>query len=154
MLFQPRPCCLERRAFGLGALVRLGRRAVRLAEGVAAGDQRDGLFVVHRHAAEGRADVLGGGHRVAAGVRAFRIHVDQAHVRRAQRLVQVTVAGEALVGVEPDGLVAPVDVVVGFPHVLAAAGETEGAEAHRLQRDVAGEDQQVGPGDASARTSA
>ena len=29
----------------------------------------------------------------------------------------------------------------------AAAGEAEGAEAHRLQRHVAGEDQQVGPAD-------
>jgi hypothetical protein len=31
--------------------------AVGLAEGVAAGDQRDGLFVVHRHARERFADV-------------------------------------------------------------------------------------------------
>src|SRR5262249_43020855 len=45
---------------GIRAHVLLGARAVRLAEGVAAGDQRDRLFVVHRHAAEGLADVLCG----------------------------------------------------------------------------------------------
>jgi hypothetical protein len=42
-----------------------------LAEGVATGDQRHGFLVVHRHAAEGRADVLGRRHVVAAGVRAL-----------------------------------------------------------------------------------
>ena len=38
----------------------------------------------------------------------------------------------------------------GFPDVSAAAGETEGLESHRFQRDVAGEDHQVGPGDPAA----
>src|SRR5262249_31337982 len=41
-------------------------------------------------------------------------------------------------------------VLVRLPHVLAAAAEPEGLEAHRLQRDVAGEDDQVGPGDLPA----
>ena len=51
---------LERGALGLGADValRVGR-AVGLAERVPAGDQRDGLLVVHRHAAERLADVPG-----------------------------------------------------------------------------------------------
>ena len=39
----------------------------------------------------------------------------------AQRLVQVTVAGEALVGGQPGGLAAPVGVVVGFPLLTALA---------------------------------
>src|SRR5690606_26111713 len=47
----------------------------------------------------------------------------------------------------PRGLAAPVHVLVGLPGVLAATGKAEGAEAHRLQRDVAGEDHQVGPRD-------
>ena len=42
---------------------------------------------------------------------------------------------------------APVHVLVRLPHVRTAAAEAEGPEAHRLQRDVAGEDDQVGPGD-------
>jgi hypothetical protein len=32
---------------------------VGFAEGVAAGDEGDGLFVVHRHAGEGFADIFG-----------------------------------------------------------------------------------------------
>ena len=42
--------------FRLRPLVRLGRGAVGLAEGVAAADQRDGFLVVHRHASEGFTD--------------------------------------------------------------------------------------------------
>ena len=43
---------------GLRADQRRIAGAVGLAEGVAAGDQRDGLLVVHRHAEERLADVL------------------------------------------------------------------------------------------------
>ena len=51
---------------------------------------------------------------------------------------------------EPGALGAPVDVVVGLEDVGPAAGEAEGREAHRLQRAVAREDHQVGPGDRAA----
>ena len=63
---------LEGGGLGLGAdvLVRVGR-AVGLAERVAAGDERDGLLVVHRHAAERLADVPGRGERVRVAVRAL-----------------------------------------------------------------------------------
>ena len=120
--------------------------AVGLAEGVAAGDQRDRLLVVHRHAAERLADVPGRGERVRVAVRAFRVDVDQAHLHGGERVFELPVAGVALVA-EPLGLGAPVDVLLGLPDVLAPAGEAEGLEAHRLQRDVAGEDHQVGPRD-------
>ncbi|MDQ1094063.1 hypothetical protein QE400_003476 [Xanthomonas sacchari] len=158
--------------FRLGADV-VGRAgAVGLAEGVAAGDQRHGLFVVHRHAAEGVADVLSRQQRVGIAVRAFRVHVDQAHLHRGQRVLQVAgvlpfavvvlhqhavrfvharrTVRIALVAAQPLGLAAPVYVLVRLPGVGAAAGETEGLEAHRFQRDVAGEDQQVGPRDGLA----
>ena len=62
--------------------------AVGLAEGVAAGDQRDGLFVVHRHAGEGFANVVGRGERIRLAVRAFRVDVDQAHLHGAERLAE------------------------------------------------------------------
>jgi hypothetical protein len=91
----------DRATLGFRALVRFRRRAVRLAEGVATGDQRDDFLVVHGHAVEGGADVLGRGHVVAAGVRAFGVHIDQAHVRRAQALDQDAVALEALVIAQP-----------------------------------------------------
>ncbi len=128
----------------------VGRRlgAVGLAERVSAGDQRDGLFVVHRHTPEGLADVLRRKQRVGIAVRAFRVDVNQAHLHGRQRLLQLPVARVALVRQELV-LGAPVDEV-GLPVVLAATGETEGLEAHRLERDVAGQDHQVGPGEAAA----
>src|SRR4030095_6236611 len=54
--------------------------------------------------------------------------------------------GVAFVG-EPLGLLAPVHLLVRLPDVGTAAAEAERLEAHRLQRDVAREDHQVGPGD-------
>ena len=137
-----------RGAFRLRADQRRIAGAVGLAEGVAAGDQRDGLFVVHRHAEEGLADVLRRRDRVRIAVRSFRIDVDQAHLHRAERLRQLTFAAVAFVA-EPGALGTPVELF-GLPHVGAAAGEAEGLEAHRFERDVAGENHQVGPGDFAA----
>ena len=141
---------LERGALGLGADVLVGvGRAVGLAERVAAGDQRDRLLVVHRHAAERLADVDGRRERVGLAVRPLRVDVDEAHLHGAERLFEIALAAVALVA-EPLGLGAPVDVLVGLPHVLAAAREAERLEAHRLQGDVAGEHHQVGPREALA----
>ena len=122
---------------------------VALAEGVSAGDQRDRLFVVHRHAGEGLANVDGRRHRVRVGIRALRVHVDQSHLDGGKRILQVPVAGVTLVS-EPGVLGAPVDVELRLPDVLAASCEPEGLESHRLEGDVAGENHQVGPGDLTA----
>ena len=121
---------LERSAFGLGAevAVRVGH-AVGLAERVSARDQRDGLLVVHPHPPERLADVPGRHQRIRDGVRALRVHVDQAHLVRRQRPLQLPDAAVALVA-EPGALGTPVDVVVGLPDVGPAAGEAEGREAH------------------------
>jgi hypothetical protein len=73
-------------------------RAVAFAEGVAAGDQRDGLLVVHGHAGEGLADVAAGGDRIRVAVRAFRVHVDQAHLHGGERVFEIPVAGVAALG--------------------------------------------------------
>ena len=140
---------LDARGFRLGADVLGVPCAVGLAEGVTAGDQRHGLLVVHGHAGEGFADVAGGSQRIRVPVRAFRVHVDQAHLHGRERVLQRTVAGVALVG-EPGLLGAPVDVLLRFPDVHAPAGIAEGLEAHRLQRHVAGQDHQVGPRDLAA----
>src|SRR3984957_13118619 len=53
-----------RRSHALGGI--LG--SMRLAEGMPAGDERDGLLVVHRHAAEGLANVLRGRERIGVAV--------------------------------------------------------------------------------------
>ena len=116
-----------------------------LAEGVAAGDERDGLLVVHRHPAEGLADVVRRGERVRVAVGALGVDVDQAHLHRAEGAGELPLAAVALVA-EPGVLGTPEDLL-GLPDVLAAEAEAEGLEAHRLQGDVAGEHQQVGPGD-------
>ena len=73
---------LDVRHLRVGADQRTGSaRAVGLAEGVPAGNQRDRLFVVHRHAIEGLANVLGR-RPIGSGfaARAFRIDVDEAHL--------------------------------------------------------------------------
>ena len=90
LFFQPRPCSSRPARFRLGAdVVDASAGAVGLAEGVAAGDQRDGLLVVHRHAAEGLADVAGRGERIGIAVRAFGVDVDQAHLHGGQRILEV-----------------------------------------------------------------
>ena len=120
-----------------------------LAEGVAAGHEGDRLLVVHGHAAEGLADVAGGASRVWLAIRAFGVDVDEAHLDRGERVLEVALVGVALVA-EPGALTAPVDVVLGLPDVLAAAGEAERLEPHRFQGDVASEHEQVGPGELAA----
>ena len=120
-----------------------------LAEGVAAGDECHGLFVVHGHAGEGLADVACRASGVGVAVRAFGVHVDQAHLHGGKRIGQFAIAAVALVA-EPRGLGTPVDVRLRLPDVGATAAEAEGLEAHRFERHVAGEDHEVGPGDFAA----
>ena len=129
----------------------MGRRAgaVGFAEGVAARDERDRLFVIHRHAGESLADILGCRDRIRVAVRAFRVDVDQAHLHGSERVLEIPVAGVALV-IQPLVLRTPVDVFFRFPDILTTAGKSEGLESHRLQGDVAGEDHQVGPGNLPA----
>ena len=68
-----------------------------LAEGMAAGDQRHGFFVIHRHAGEGFANVTcAEATRVRLAIRAFGIDVNQAHLHGGQRVFQV--AGRAAPG--------------------------------------------------------
>ena len=116
-----------------------------LAEGVTAGNQRHGLLVIHRHAKECFADVLGRREWIRLAVRPRRIDVDQAHLHGAKRTLKLTLAAIALVA-EPRSLRPPIELL-GFPDVGAAAAETEGLKTHRVQRDVAGQHHQVGPGD-------
>ena len=90
-LCQPRPIASIGAISGGGPISSADDHAVALAEGVAAGDQRDGLLVVHRHAREGDADVAGRGHRVAVGVWAFGVDVDQRLVRGRKRVFEIVV---------------------------------------------------------------
>ncbi len=137
---------MKRGCLGFGADILLGHGAVALAESVPAGDQRDRFIIVHRHARESFANVRRRGERIRVTVRTLRVHVDQAHLHVGQRLRQVALAAVALVA-EPLLFRAPVDVLFGLPDVRAAEAEAEGLEAHVLHGGIAGEDDQIGPGD-------
>src|SRR5216684_3444676 len=144
---------LNGRSFRLGNHKRGIASAVSLAEAVSAGDERNRLLVVHRHALEGLANVDGGGHRIRLEVRPVRIHVDQAHMHGSQRILEIADAAVALVATrirEPGLLLAPVDDLVGLPHIGAPAAEAECLEAHGFERDIAGKDHEVGPRDLRA----
>ena len=135
---------LDRAALRRRADERRIARAMGLAEGVAAGDQRDGFLVVHRHAHEGFADVLRRRDRVRLAVRPLGIDVNQAHLHGAERMLELALAAVALVA-EPGSLGTPVKLLR-LPHVLASAGEAEGLEAHQFKGDVACENHEIGPG--------
>src|ERR1700746_1713612 len=105
---------------------------VGFAEAVAAGNQRDGLLVVHRHAAERFADVLGRRDRIRLAVRSLWIDVDQAPLQRAERVLKLAFAAVAFVP-QPRPLGTPVELV-GLPDIGAAAAETERLEVNRPQR--------------------
>ena len=121
--------------------------SVGLAERVTARNQRDCLFIVHRHARKRLANILGSRDWIGDKVRALRVHVDQAHVGGAERLGQLAIAGKALLRSHPFVFESPVDVHVRLPDVRTSAREPEGLEPHRLESDVAGQNHQVGPGD-------
>ena len=120
------------------------RCAVRFTEGMAAGDQRDDLFIVHGHVAEGGTNGSGSGERVAAGVRAFRVNVDQTHFGGTQRLLRQAFRVTMF---EPGFFMAPVNVQIRFPDIFTTGAEAEGAETGVFQRDVTGQHIEVSPGD-------
>ena len=74
--------------FGADILARIGS-AVGFAEGVPAGNERNGLLVIHRHASERLADVPRRGDRIGLSIGPFRIHVNQAHLNRAERILEL-----------------------------------------------------------------
>src|SRR5262249_4490672 len=119
---------LEGAGFRLGTNQGRIARTVGLAEGVAAGDERDGLLVVHRHAEECFTDVARRGDRVGLAVRAFWIDVDEAHLHRAERLGQLALAAVAFIA-QPASLGTPVELLR-LPDIGAAASEAERLEAH------------------------
>jgi len=121
---------------------------------VTAGDEGDGFLVVHGHACEGFADVFGGGDGVRVAIGAFGVDVDESHLDSGEGIFEVALSGVAavrvLAGGEPFAFAAPVDVLIGFPDVFAAAAEAEGFEATGFEGDVSGEDHEVCPGDFAA----
>ena len=124
-------------------------RAVRLAEGVAAGREGDGLLVVHSHSGEGLANVAGRLQGVGVAARTFRIDVDEAHLHGGEGVLQDLLLGDPGLP-EPLLLGAPVDVLLRLEDVFATAAEAEDRAAHGFDGDVAGQDHQIGPGELAA----
>src|SRR5579859_6259475 len=118
---------LNGRCFGFWADELRIASAMGLAETMSAGDERNRLLVVHRHALEGLANIDGRGERVGLAVRPFRVHIDETHLHGGERILELAVARVALVA-EPGILLAPVDGFVRLPHIGAAAAEAERLE--------------------------
>ena len=125
----PQTHLVNRRPFGFRPDQRHIARAMRLAKGMATRHQGHGFLIVHRHARKGFTNITPRPHRVCHPVRAFRVHINQPHLHCGQRGLQLTVAGIPLV-VQPDILIAPIDVFLWLPHIRAAPAETKGFEPH------------------------
>src|SRR3984957_5915541 len=138
---------LNRGAFRLFAQLCAGGCSVGLAEGVTAGDQSDGFFVVHRHPREGFTNILGCLEWIGNAFRAFRIDINEAHRGGAEWAREIAFTRITLVRSHPGRLMTPVDVKVWFPNVSTPAGETKRLESHGFEGDITGEDHQVGPRD-------
>ena len=105
-------------------------------EAMPAGNQRNNLFVIHCHVTKRDPNIFRCRDRVVIAAWPFRIHVDQAHLNRGERVFQLSVATIALVVCEHLAFRAPIDQIR-FPVVLTAAGKTEGLKAHGFHRDIA-----------------
>src|SRR6185369_5156774 len=115
---------------------------MRLAEGVPAGNQRDGFLVVHRHARECLANVVSSCDRIGLAVRSFRVDVDESHLHRAQWLLKLSFAAVTFV-TEPRTFRSPIEFLW-LPCVRAAAAKPERLEAHRLECDIADQNKKIG----------
>jgi len=124
------PLLFEARALGFRTAVLVGVGCtVGLSEGVSARYEGNRFFVVHGHASKRLANIHRRRERIAVGVRALRVYVDQTHLNSTKWLFQVSFAGVTLV-VEPGALRTPVDVLFWFPDILASSREIECWETH------------------------
>src|SRR6202047_5253757 len=119
--------------------------AVGFAEAVAAGNERNGLLVIHRHAGERLSDIPCRSNWIRLSIRPFGIHIDQTHLHGSERILKITFAAVAFVR-QPLTLRSPENVLFGLPDILAPAAKTKRLKAHRLEGDVACENHEVGPG--------
>ena len=119
--------------------------SVGLTKRVTARNQCDRLFVIHRHATKGLADIMCGEHWVGIAVGAFWVNVNQTHLYRCEAITKLTTLGIALIG-KHLCLGTPVDPL-GLPIVRAAACKTKGFETHVFHGHITGEHHEISPGD-------
>src|ERR1700720_1779651 len=81
--------------FGADIFARIGS-AVGFAERVPAGNERNGLLVIHRHAGEGFADIARRGDWIGLSIRPLRIHINQSYLTSCERFIRETFARMAM----------------------------------------------------------
>ena len=119
-------------------------RTMRFAEGVSASNQGDGFFVIHRHAAEGIANVSGGAEWIWLTIGAFRVHIYEAHLHCTEWIFELSITTVAFIS-EPFTFGSPIDIFTRLPDVGSATRKTPGLESHGFQCAIASEYHQVGP---------
>ena len=139
----------DRRSFRFSPDQRRVTRTMRLAKGMTTGNQSNGFLVIHRHTAKGLAHILGAGQWIWVTIRAFWINVDQPHLNGGKRVFQVAFTAVPLVA-KPVGFNTPVNIFFRGPNIFTATAEPKGFAAHRFDRDITGQDQQVSPADVVA----
>src|ERR1700732_2906249 len=107
--------------FSADIFARIGS-AVGFAERVRAGNERNGLLVIHRHASECFADIACRTDWIGLSVGPLRIHINQSHLNCGERFIELTIAAVALVP-QPRALRPPEDILFGLPDVRAPAAE-------------------------------
>src|SRR6202030_3841995 len=73
--------------FGADIFARIGS-AVGFAERVPAGNERNGLLVIHRHASERFADIACRSDWIGLSIRPLRIYINQSHLNRGERIIE------------------------------------------------------------------
>ena len=140
---------VDRAALGLGADMVMVAAAVGFANRVATTGQGGGFLVVHSHAGKGFPDVLRRARRIRIAVHALRVHVDQAHMDRRERVLEGRGVSKIPIAVfrwcEPFVLRAPVNVCFRPPDIFAAKTEAKGFQAHGLIGHIACQNDQVRP---------
>ena len=137
---------LHRSTFRFAADSILGTGTMAFAKGVAARDQRHGVFIVHAHTRECFPHIAARGQNVRFAIRALRVHIDQTHLNSRQRVLEIAFTGITLV-TKPFGFRTPIHVFFRCPNISASTAKSEGLAAHRFNRDVARQDHQIRPAD-------
>ena len=104
-------------------------RSVSFAEGVTTRNQRNRLFIIHRHSPESLANITRRRNRIGISHRSFRVHINQSHLNGGERILKLSITGITLVS-EPFALRTPVNVFLRLPNIFTSTGESERLKAH------------------------
>ena len=95
---------------------------VSFSEGMAASNQGNGFFIIHRHSSKGFTNVFGSSQWIRIPSRTFRINVNQTHLNRSQWFCQFAFAIMALISKK--FLFCPPIYCFSFPIICTTTGKT------------------------------